>query len=332
MTFLNKEYFLLLLLLIPYFIWYYKTRKFGESASRISDTSAYTGKLFSIRQRLVNLPNLLRILAFCMLVIVLARPQIPFSWNKKMVEGIDVVLALDVSTSMLAKDINPNRIEAAKHVAKEFVAGRPNDNIGLVIFAGEAFTQCPLTTDHKILTNMLNATKTDIAARGIIEDGTAIGMGLMNAISRLENSKAKSKVVILLTDGSNNSGDISPLTAAEIAKTLGIRVYTIGIGTNDVANYPMSIGGIVQDVKITVEIDEAALQSIASATGGKYYRATNVSELKQIYSAIDKLEKTKIEKLQLHKYIEFYATFAIFAFILISLVIILELTLFRRIP
>ena len=172
------------------------------------------------------------------------------------------MLAMDVSTSMLAKDLSPNRIEAAKNVATEFISGRPDDNIGLTIFAGESFTQCPMTTDHQTLINMLQNVRTDIAARGLIEDGTAVGMGLANAVGRLEKSKTKSKIVILLTDGSNNRGDISPITAADIAKSLGIRVYTIGVGTNDIAYYPMTVGGIVQDVKVPVEIDEETLRDL----------------------------------------------------------------------
>ena len=205
------------------------------------------------------------------------------------------MLAMDVSTSMLAEDLKPNRLEAAKNVASEFISDRPNDNIGLTIFAGEAFTQCPMTTDHASLINMLRSVRTDIAARGLISDGTAIGMGLANAVSRLKDSKAKSKVVILLTDGSNNMGDISPLTSAQIAKSLGIRVYTIGVGTNKVAPYPMPVAGGVQYVNIPVEIDSNTLKNIAETTDGNYYRATSNNQLKQIYKDIDKLEKSKID-------------------------------------
>ena len=215
MEFANKEYLLLLLLIIPYLIWYVMYRKKTEPTMRMSDTFVFRFAPRSWKVTLMPLSMLLRVLVFTMVVLVLARPQTHDSWARKTVEGIDIMLAIDVSTSMLAEDLQPNRIEAAKQVASEFIIGRPNDNIGLTIFAGEAFTQCPMTTDHASLLNMLQNVRTDIAARGLIEDGTAIGMGLANAVSRLKESKAKSKVVILLTDGSNNRGDISPMTATK---------------------------------------------------------------------------------------------------------------------
>ena len=270
MEFANKEYLFLLLLIIPYLIWYVMYRKRTEPTIRMSDTFAFRFAPRSWRVMLMPLSMLLRVLAFVMIILVLARPQTHNSWASKTVEGIDIMLAMDVSTSMLAEDLKPNRIESAKQVASEFIIGRPNDNIGLSIFAGEAFTQCPMTTDHTSLLNLLQNVRTDIAARGLIEDGTAIGMGLANAVSRLKDSKAKSKVVILLTDGSNNRGDISPMTAAEIAKSLGIRVYTIGVGTNKVAPYPMPVAGGVQYVNIPVEIDSKTLSAIASATEGDF--------------------------------------------------------------
>ena len=301
MEFANKEYLFLLLLLIPYLIWYMMYRKKTEPTMRMSDTFAFRYAPKSWKVRLMPLSMLLRMLAFVMIILVLARPQTQNSWKNKSVEGIDIMLAMDVSTSMLAEDLKPNRIEAAKQVAAEFIAGRPNDNIGLSIFAGEAFTQCPMTTDHASLMNLLQNVRTDIAARGLIEDGTAIGMGLANAVSRLKDSKAKSKVVILLTDGSNNRGDISPMTAAEIAKSLGIRVYTIGVGTNKVAPYPMPVAGGVQYVNIPVEIDNKMLSEIAVATEGDFYRATNTKELRKIYQEIDRLEKSKLNVKQFSK-------------------------------
>ena len=242
------------------------------------------------------------------------------------------MLAMDVSTSMLAEDLHPNRIEAAKAVAAEFIAGRPNDNIGLTIFAGEAFTQCPMTTDHASLLNLLQNVRTDIAARGLIQDGTAVGMGLANAVSRLKDSKAKSKVVILLTDGSNNMGDLSPMTSAQIAKSLGIRVYTIGVGTNKVARYPMPVAGGIQYVNIPVEIDTKTLSDIAATTDGNFYRATNNRELKQIYNDIDKLEKTKMDVKKYSKRYEGYQPFAIAAILCLLLEILLRTIVFRRIP
>ncbi len=332
MEFASKEYFLLLLLLIPYLLWYFLYSKKSEPTMKLSDTYAYRFAPKSWRIRLINLPMVLRCLTFVVVVIVLARPQTHTSWGNKSVEGIDIMLAMDVSTSMLAEDLRPNRMEAAKDVAAEFIAGRPNDNIGLTIFAGEAFTQCPMTTDHASLLNLLHSVRTDIAARGLINDGTAIGMGLANAVSRLKESKAKSKVVILLTDGSNNTGDLSPMTAAQIAKSLGIRVYTIGVGTNKVARYPMPVAGGVQYVNIPVEIDTKTLSDIAAATQGNFYRATNNQQLKQIYKDIDKLDKSKMDVKKFSKRYEAYQPFALAAILLLLLEILLRTTVFRRIP
>jgi Ca-activated chloride channel family protein len=332
MEFANKEYLFLLLLLIPYLIWYVMYRKKTEPTMRMSDTFAFRYVQKSWKVMLMPLSMILRMLAFVMIVLVLARPQTQNSWKSETVEGIDIMLVMDVSTSMLAEDLKPNRIEAAKQVASEFVVGRPNDNIGLTIFAGESFTQCPMTTDHASLLNLLHNVRTDIAARGLIEDGTAIGMGLANAVSRLKESKAKSKVVILLTDGSNNRGDISPMTAAEIAKSLGIRVYTIGVGTNNVAPYPMPVAGGVQYVNIPVEIDTKTLGEIAVATEGDFYRATNTKELRKIYKEIDQLEKTKLNVKKFSKKYEAYQPFAIVAVLSLLLEILMRITIFRRIP
>ena len=332
MEFANKEYLFLLLLIIPYLIWYVMYRKKSEPTIRMSDTFAFNYAPKSWRVRLMPLQLVLRIATFTLLVLVLARPQTSNSWKNKSVEGIDIMLAMDVSTSMLAEDLKPNRIEAAKAVASEFIIGRPNDNIGLSIFAGEAFTQCPMTTDHTSLLNLLQNVRTDIAARGLISDGTAIGMGLANAVTRLKASKAKSKVVILLTDGSNNMGDISPMTAAEIAQSLGIRVYTIGVGTNKVAPYPMPVAGGVQYVNMPVEIDTKMLADIAAATEGDFYRATNTAELKKIYNEIDRLEKSKLNVKKFSKRYEAYQPFALAAAITLLLEILLRITVFRRIP
>ena len=332
MEFANKEYLFLLLLLVPYILWYLMFRKKTEPTMRMSDTRAYRFAPRSWKVTLMPLQLLLRIAVFVLLILILARPQTHNSWNNKSVEGIDIMMAMDVSGSMLAEDLKPNRIEAAKQVAAEFIAGRPNDNIGLTIFAGEAFTQCPMTTDHASLLNLLQGVRTDIATRGLIEDGTAIGMGLANAVSRLKDSKAKSKVVILLTDGSNNRGDLSPMTAAEIAKSLGIRVYTIGVGTNKVAPYPMVVAGSVQYVNIPVEIDSKTLGDIASATDGDFYRATNNKELQNIYKEIDKLEKSKLSVKTYSKRYEAYQPFAIAAVLLLLLEILLRITIFRKLP
>ena len=332
MEFASKAYFLLLLLLIPYILWYFLYRKKGEPTMRMSDTRMYRYAPKSLRQRLIHLPMVLRCVSYVLIVIAMARPQTHNSWDNRTVEGIDIMLAMDVSTSMLAEDLKPNRIEAAKDVATEFISGRPNDNIGMTIFAGEAFTQCPMTTDHASLLRLLHDTRTDIAARGLIDDGTAVGMGLANAVSRLKDSKAKSKVVILLTDGSNNMGDISPMTAAEIAKSFGIRVYTIGVGTNKVAPYPMPVAGGVQYVNIPVEIDTQTLRDIAHTTDGNFYRATNNAELKKIYKDIDKLEKSKFNVTHFAKRYEAYQPFALAALLILLVEILLRITWLRRIP
>jgi len=298
---------------------------------RMSDTFAYKNAPVGLRVRLMHLPMILRCVAFAMIVTAMARPQTHNAWDERNVEGIDIMLAMDVSTSMLAEDLKPNRIEAAKDVAASFIADRPNDNIGLTIFAGEAFTQCPMTTDHASLLNLLKGVRTDIAANGLISDGTAIGMGLANAVSRLKDAKTKSKVVILLTDGSNNMGDISPMTAAQIAKSLGIRVYTIGVGTNKVARYPMPVAGGVQYVNIPVEIDTKTLSNIAATSDGNFYRATNNKELKQIYQDIDKLEKSRMNVKKFSKRYEAYQPFAIVALLALILEILLKLTVLRKI-
>ena len=334
MEFTQPLYFLLLLLLIPYIMWYVLWRNRGkrkmEASLTISDAFAYKNAPVSLRVRMIHLPMIMRCVAFALIVCALARPQTHSAWDEKTVEGIEIMLAMDVSTSMLAEDLRPNRMEAAKDVAASFISDRANDNIGLTIFAGEAFTQCPMTTDHASLLNLLKGVRTDIAANGLISDGTAIGMGLANAVSRLKDSKAKSRVVILLTDGSNNMGDISPMTAAQIAKSLGIRVYTIGVGTNKVARYPMPVAGGVQYVNMPVEIDTKTLSNIAAVSDGNFYRATNNRELKQIYQDIDKLEKSRLNVKKFSKRYEAYQPFIIAALLALLLEILLRLTLLRR--
>ncbi len=332
MEFANKEYLFLLVLVIPYIIWYAMYRKKSEPTMRMSDTFAFRYAPRSWRVTLMPILPVLRIVAFVALVVALARPQTHNSWKNQTVEGIDIMLAMDVSTSMLAEDLKPNRMEAAKKVASDFIIGRPDDNIGLSIFAGEAFTQCPMTIDHASLLSLLHNVRTDIAARGLIEDGTAIGMGLVNAVSRLKDSKAKSRVVILLTDGSNNRGDISPMTAAEIAKSLGIRVYTVGVGTTGNAPLPPSATGLPQYVNLPVEIDEQTLKGIAATTDGDFYRAKNNKELKHIYAEIDKLEKSKLNVKQFSRRYEAYQPLAAIAILSLLLEILLRITVFRRIP
>ena len=278
--------------------------------------------------RLRHLPFVLRMVAIALVIVILARPQSTDSWQNSSTEGIDIMMAMDISGSMLARDLRPDRLTAAKNVAASFINGRPNDNIGLVVFSGESFTQCPLTTDHAVLLNLFK----DIQS-GMIEDGTAIGVGLANAVSRIKDSQAKSKVIILLTDGSNNRGEIAPVTAAEIARTFGIRVYTIGVGTQGEAPYPFRLpGGTIQMQMVPVDIDEPTLQQIASITGGQYFRATNNSSLKSIYAEIDKMEKTKISVREFSKKQEEYTRIALVVLGLLLIEWLLRITLLKRIP
>lgn len=327
MVFANIEYLFLLLLLIPYISWYIMKRRKSGATLQISDARVYATTPKTFRNYLLHVPFGLRIATLTLLILVLARPQTTNSWQNSEVEGIDIMMAIDVSTSMLAEDLKPNRLEAAKEVATTFINGRPNDNIGITLFAGESFTQCPLTIDHAVLLNLIKETRC-----GLIEDGTAVGMGIANAVTRLKDSKAKSKVIILLTDGTNNRGDISPLTAAEIAKSFGIRVYTIGVGTNGMAPYPYPVGGTVQYVNMPVEIDEKTLTQIAGTTEGNYFRATSNSKLKEVYAEIDKLEKTKLNVKEYSKRQEEYRWFALAAFCCLLLEILLRHTVLRRIP
>ena len=327
MVFADSGYLYLLLLLIPLIVGYVLSRKKADASLQISDASVYAHAPKSYKNYLIHIPFILRMLALALLIMVLARPQTTNSWQNSEMEGIDIMLAIDVSTSMLAEDLKPNRLEAAKQVAAEFINGRPNDNVGITLFAGESFTQCPLTVDHTVLLNLIK----DVQC-GFIEDGTAIGMGIANAVSRLKESKAKSKVVITLTDGTNNSGDISPLTAAEIAKSFDIRVYTIGVGTNGMAPYPYQVGGTVQYVNLPVEIDEKMLSEIASITQGNYFRATSNSKLEEVYQEIDKLEKTKLNVRQFSKRDEKYEWFALAALLCVLLEILLRNSILKKIP
>ncbi len=332
MTFANGAYLLLLLLIIPFTVWYVlKGRKRG-AAMQVQDAGVFDGTPVSYKYYLVHLPFALRMLAFAMLVIILARPQTTDNWQNTEIEGIDIMLCVDVSTSMLSEDLKPNRIEAAKDVASAFVNGRPNDNIGLTIFAGESFTQCPLTVDHSVLLNLFHGISSDIAARGIIDDGTAIGMGIANAISRLKDSQAKSKVIILLTDGSNNRGEISPLTAAEMAGSFGIRIYTIGVGTNGTAPYPVQTSFGTQYMNVPVEIDEDMLRQIAQITDGIYYRATSNSKLKEVYEEIDKLERTKLQVKEFSTRNEVYQSFAWILLLSVLADVLLRQTILKTIP
>lgn len=329
MIFSNIAYLLLFIPLIAYVAWYLLVGKGLKPSMKVSTTLPFAGKVKSYKNYLVHVPFASRVIALSLLIIVLARPQLTSEWEEKDIEGIDIMLATDVSTSMLAMDLQPNRLEAAKEVAQDFIAGRPNDNIGLTIFAGESFTQCPLTIDHIALANMLSAVDCDIAAKGIIADGTAIGMGIANSVSRLKDSKAVSKVIILLTDGINNRGEITPEASAEMAKEFGIRIYTIGVGTDKKeAPYPTPYGSM----NVPVEIDEKTLGNIAEATGGRYFRATDKQSLRDIYSEIDKLERTKLNVQQYQEYEELYQLFALLAILFLMIELLLRYTVLRRIP
>ena len=328
MSFNNPEYLYLLLLLLPVLAWYVFKQYQADASLQISDLQRLVKSSEKLSTKLLfHTPFLLRFLAITLLMIVVARPTLSNSIRNETTEGIDIVLAMDISGTMLAEDLRPNRLEAAKRVATEFIVERPNDNIGLVVFAGESFTQCPLTTDHAVLVNLFSGIK-----YGIIEDGTAIGMGLANAVSRIKDSKAKSKVVILLTDGSNNAGEIAPLTAAEIAKTFGVRVYTIGVGTRGMARYPVQTPVGIRYQDMPVDIDEDMLRQIANMTGGRYFRATDNENLKAIYTEIDQMEKTKIAVKEYKKKTEIYLPFAVVAFLLLVAELILKNTILKKLP
>ncbi len=288
--FANKEYFWLLLILIPVIAWYVWRLKKSTAAMNLSSVNAFKHSPTPWKYYLRHFLFALRIFSIVALIIVLARPQSVDKWEDRKTEGVDIVIALDISGSMLAEDFKPNRIDAAKEIGMEFVSSRPDDRMGLVVFAGESFTQCPITIDHAVLLNLFSEVKS-----GMIEDGTAIGMGLATAVNRLKDSKAVSRVIILLTDGVNNMGNVSPLAAAEFAVEYGIRVYTIGIGKNGMAPYPFQTNFGIMYQNVEVKIDEDVLQNIAEQTGGKYFRATDNEKLRDIYKEIDSLEKTQLE-------------------------------------
>lgn len=325
--FANPEYFWLLVLLVPMILWYVLREKKSYADLQFSSLRAFKGIRHTGKIWMRHLLFVLQVLAIFFLVVALARPQSSNNWQTYTSEGIDIVLALDISGSMLARDFTPDRLEAAKEVATKFILERPQDKIGLVIFAGESFTQCPLTTDQAVLVNLMREVQS-----GMIEDGTAIGLGLANAVNRLKDSPAKSKVVILLTDGVNNRGAIAPLTAAELAKAYGIRVYTIGVGTYGEAPYPVQTPFGVELRNVPVEIDEEVLQQIAHLTDGKYVRATDNNKLKQIYQEIDQLEKSKIEVKHFSKKEEQYFIFGLVGLFLLITQALLRYTLLRKIP
>lgn len=328
MTFLHPHVLWLLLLIPALALFYILWQRKQQATLRTPSLQLLRGAGAGWRVRLRHLIPILRLLGLSGIIIALARPQSSTSWTESQVEGIDIMLTMDISTSMLAMDFEPNRVEAAKEVAMRFIANRPNDNIGLVVFAGESFTACPLTQDHATLVNRLSQMKP-----GIIEDQTAIGSGLATAISRLKDSKTKSKVVILLTDGANNTGNISPSMAAELAKTLGISVYTIGVGSGSgEAPYPIEtpVGTVVRNMP--VDLDEPTMRQIAEISGGEYFRATDNQSLAKIYKEIDRLEKTKLSTRSYHKVYEQFAFFVLIAALCLLLEWLLRSTIFRLNP
>jgi Ca-activated chloride channel family protein len=328
MTFHNPTYLFLLLLLIPIIAWYIFRQGKSETNLQVSGLKSFEKVPVSKKIYFRHLPFVLRVLAIIFIIIVIARPQSSNSWQDQTTEGIDIIIAEDISASMLSKDLKPNRLEVAKSVAVDFIEGRPNDNIGLVLFAGESFTQCPLTSDHAVLVNLFKSVDF-----GMIIDGTAIGSGLATAVSRIKDSKAKSKVIILLTDGSNNAGEISPESATDLAYKYGIRVYTIAIGTNGQALSPVRLTPFGMEYEmLPVVIDENILQKIAQKTGGGYFRATDNHKLEAIYQQIDKLEKTKIEVKEYSKKNEVYFLFALIAFVLVLAELIVKNTILRKLP
>ncbi|WP_207778424.1 vWA domain-containing protein [Balneicella halophila] len=329
MTFADKEYLWLLLLLLPLLGWYFWKHQKQHAHIEVPNTIAF-GDFRKTRKVWQHILYTLLFSSLVFLIVAMARPQTSFSFEKSKTEGIDIVIALDISFSMLAQDFQPNRLEAAKDVAMEFVTNRPNDRIGLVVFSGESYTQCPPTTDQRILLNLFSEVKTNDA----IDGGTAIGNGLATSINRLRESEAKSKVIILLTDGENNRGSIAPETAAELAGKFGVKVYTIGIGSNGTARTPVGIrpnGHILYD-NLPVKLDEALLQTIAETTDGKYYRATTKNKLKEIYTAIDKLEKTKILKDKHTRHNEMFQLFAFIGLALLALYILLKFWILKITP
>lgn len=332
MTFANPAYFLLLLLLIPWIVWYFLFRSKSESHIQWASTEALRRVPHTWRTRLVHLPFFLRTVLYVLAVIILARPQTGSSWRTGQTEGIDIMMALDISTSMATPDISPNRITAARDVALDFINNRPNDNIGLTLFGGEAFTQCPLTTDHATLMQSFKGANCNLQNDGIIQPGTAIGMGIASAVSHLENSPSKSKVVILLTDGANNTGEISPLMATDMAKNLGIRIYTILLGSNSKVNVPVAQlpNGEVYTQQVDDTTDPSTLKQIANETGGIFYHASSRSSLKQVYDDIDKLEKTKLKVSQHSRHYEAFQPFALAAILVLLLEILLRTTWFKR--
>lgn len=323
----NPEYLWLLTIIPLLIIWYWFRQKHRDPEISFSATGVFQGMPRSAKTWLFHILFVLRMIVLALLIIAIARPQAVSSKQNVNIEGIDIVMALDVSSSMLARDLQPNRLEASKKVAKDFISKRPNDRVSLVVFSGEAFTQVPLTTDHQMIYSMFREIES-----GMIEDGTAIGDGLATSVSRLKDSDAISKVIILLTDGVNNAGSLDPRSAAEMAKLYGIRAYTIGVGTQGFAPYPVQTPFGTQMQQMEVQIDEDLLKQIATTTGGQYFRAEDNEKLKEVYEEIDKLEKSKIDIQEFKKKHEKFLPFALIALLIFTLEITLRYLVFRKFP
>lgn len=327
MQFAHPKYLWFLLVIIPYIAWYIYKHNSLYASAKVSSLQSLSMRR-SFKEILLHMLFGVRCIIIALLIVVLARPQTSDSWSTSKTKGIDIVLAMDISTSMLSRDFKPDRFEAAKEIASRFVAGRENDNMGLVIFAGESFTALPMTTERSILINYINEMR-----MGMLQDGTAIGDGLATSINRIKEGKAKSKSIILLTDGSNNTGNVAPQTAAEIAKKHGIKVYTIGVGSKGMAPYPtIDEFGRKSFQNMPVVIDEATLQNIAAITGGKYYRATSKTVLKQIFDEIDAMEKTTIDVKNFTNRTDNFMPWALAAMLLLLFELIMRHAVLRQLP
>ncbi|HET6272109.1 MAG TPA: VWA domain-containing protein [Bacteroidota bacterium] len=320
--------FLYALALIPLLVvWYVRRHHFVSSDIQFSTLLPFAGLRPTMKERLRHVPFALRLIVLGLVIVALARPRTTSHGEDVYTEGIDIAMVMDISGSMLAEDFRPNRIEAAKQVAQEFIDGRTNDRIGLVVFAGQSFTQCPMTLDYRVLKNLIRQVKP-----GIVEDGTAIGMGIAQGVNRLKESKTKSKVMILLTDGVNNKGEIDPITASQIAQTFGIRIYTIGVGTIGEAPYPVQTPFGIRYQNVPVDVDEKTLQKIAELTQGQYFRATNNKSLKLIYNEIDDMEKTRIEVKAYRSYTELFYGWLAAGLVALLIELVLVSTVFRKLP
>lgn len=330
MIFGNPSCLFLLLLLLPAIAYYIWKQKNAQASIQISTTKQFAQLPRSWKEYLRHLNFLLLLISFALVIIVLARPQSSDSWSRSDTEGIDIVMSLDISYSMQTPDFKPNRLEASKDVAAQFVAGRPNDNIGMVIFGKESYTLCPMTSDHSVLANMINSVDFDL----VDGSSTAIGDGLVTAVNRIRNGEAKSKVIILLTDGSNNAGDVAPRDAASVAKAMGVRLYTIGVGSQGEVDMQVGLDPFGNPVmqKVKADIDEDVLQAMAQLTGGRYFRATNKSKLADIFDEIDQMEKTKMSVREFSRKEEEYLIFALAAIAFLLLHIIIKNTILRNIP